>query len=69
MQIFNSRGNLEEMQLGGFLIQSALLNDLVKQFPTLCQLENNEEIVFSVDDLNRNDNKQGRMTDNLRLPA
>lgn len=69
MQIFNSRGNLEEMQLSGFLVQSALLNDLVKQFPTLCQLQNNEEIVFSVDDLNRNDNKQGRMTDNLRLPA
>ena len=69
MQIFNSRGNLEEMQLSGFLVQSALLNDLVKQFPTLCQLQNNEEIVFSVNDLNRNDNKQGRMTDNLRLPA
>ena len=69
MQIFNSRGNLEEMQLSGFLVQSALLNDLVKQFPTLCQLQNNEEIVFSVDDLNRNDDKQGRMTDNLRLLA
>ena len=69
MQIFNSRGNLEEMQLSGFLVQFALLNDLVKQFPTLCQLQNNEEIVFSVNDLNRNDNKQGRMTDNLRLPA
>ena len=53
MQIFNSRGNLEEMQLSGFLVQSALLNDLVKQFPTLCQLQNNEEIVFSINDLNR----------------
>ena len=56
MQIFNSRGNLEEMQLSGFLVQSALLNDLVKQFPTLCQLQNNEEIVFSVDDLRCKDN-------------
>ena len=69
MQIFNSGGNLEEIELRSILVQPALLNDLVKQFPTLCQLENNEEEVFSVDDLNRNDNKQGRMTDNLRLPA
>ena len=51
MQIFNGRGNLEEMQLSGFLVQFALLNDLVKQFATLCQLQNNEEIVRSIDDL------------------
>ena len=53
MQIFNSGGNLEEMELRGVLVQTALLNDLVKEFSTLCELQNNEEVVLRVDDLKR----------------
>ena len=53
MQIFNSGGNLEEIELRGILVQTALLNDLVKEFPSLCELQNNEEVVLRVDDLKR----------------
>ena len=53
MQVFNSGGNLEEMELRGVLVQTALLYDLVKEFPSLCELQNNEEVVLRVDDLKR----------------
>ena len=43
------------MDLGGSLVQFALLNDLIKQLATLGQLQNNAEIVLSVDELDQVD--------------
>ena len=43
------------MNLGGGLVQLALLYDLIKELATLCQLQDNEEIVSGVDDIDQVD--------------
>ena len=43
------------MNLGGSLVQRALLNDLIKELATLRQLQNNEEIVSGIDDIDQVD--------------
>jgi hypothetical protein len=39
MQVLNSRGNLVEVELGLGLVELGLLDDLVKELPTLRQLQ------------------------------
>ena len=43
------------MNLGGGLIQLALLDDLIKELPALGQLQDDEEIVGGVDELDQVD--------------
>ena len=64
MEVLDGRGNLEEVELGDRLIEPGLLNDLVKQFPALRQLQDYEEVLGSVDHVLQLDDT--RMVDRLQ---
>ena len=64
MEVLDGRGNLEKVELGGRLIEPGLLDDLVKQFPALRQLQDYVEVVGSVDHVLQLDNT--RMVDRLQ---
>ena len=64
MEVLDGRGNLEKVELGGRLIEPGLLDDLVKQFPALRQLQDYEEVLGGVDHVLQLDDT--RMVDRLQ---